>query len=71
MAGAERLTREGHFTGVVLNPLVGELKGDDVPAVTRMRCYKVLHDRCLLGQGDKDEDLWQKCRLRSSPTSSS
>jgi sulfate adenylyltransferase len=59
VAGAERLTREGAFTGVVLNPLVGELKGDDVPAATRMRCYKVLHDQCLLGQGDKDEALWE------------
>jgi sulfate adenylyltransferase len=60
VAGAERLTREGHFTGVVLNPLVGELKGDDVPATMRMRCYKVLHDRCLLGEGDKDEVLWRE-----------
>jgi sulfate adenylyltransferase len=59
VAGAERLTREGHFTGVVLNPLVGELKGDDVPAATRMRCYRVLHDRRLLGEGDKDEALWR------------
>ncbi len=59
VAGAERLTRDGHFTGVVLNPLVGELKGDDVPAAMRMRCYKVLHDRRLLGMGDKDESLWQ------------
>jgi len=59
VAGAERLTREGWFTGVVLNPLVGELKGDDVPAATRMRCYQVLHDRNLLGQGDKDESLWE------------
>jgi sulfate adenylyltransferase len=60
VAGAERLTREGAFTGVVLNPLVGELKGDDVPAVTRMRCYKVLHDRRLLGDGDKDVALWEQ-----------
>ncbi|MGI9592731.1 MAG: sulfate adenylyltransferase [Myxococcota bacterium] len=60
VAGAERLTGEGHFTGVVLNPLVGELKGDDVPAEMRMRCYKVLHDRSLLGEGDKDEAIWEK-----------
>jgi len=59
VAGAERLTREGWFTGVVLNPLVGEVKGDDVPALMRMRCYRVLHDRGLLGEGDKDEALWQ------------
>jgi len=59
VAGAEILTREGHFTGVVLNPLVGELKGDDVPAATRMRCYRLLHDRRLLGEGDKDEALWR------------
>jgi sulfate adenylyltransferase len=60
VAGAERLTGDGHYTGVVLNPLVGEVKGDDVPAAMRMRCYKVLHDRCLLGEGDKDEALWQR-----------
>ncbi len=60
VAGAERLTGAGHYTGVVLNPLVGELKGDDVPAAMRMRCYKVLHDRVLLGEGDKDEALWQR-----------
>jgi sulfate adenylyltransferase len=59
VAGAEKLTRDGHFTGVVLNPLVGELKGDDVPAATRMRCYRLLHDRQLLGEGDKDEALWR------------
>jgi sulfate adenylyltransferase len=60
VAGAERLTGEGFFTGVVLNPLVGELKGDDVPAATRMRCYRTLHDRRLLGEGDKDEALWAR-----------
>ena len=58
--GAESLTRQGFFTGVVLNPLVGELKGDDVPASVRMRTYRVLHDRRLLGEGDKDEELWRR-----------
>ena len=60
VAGAERLTGEGLFTGVVLNPLVGELKGDDVPAAMRMRCYRELHDKQLLGQGDKDEAIWKR-----------
>jgi sulfate adenylyltransferase len=60
VVGMERLTRAGHFTGAVLNPLVGETKGDDVDAATRMRTYKALIDNKALGQGDKDEELWKK-----------
>jgi len=58
VAGVEQLTRAGYFAGAVLNPLIGELKGDDVPARVRMRCYRELHDRKLLGDGDKDTALW-------------
>jgi sulfate adenylyltransferase len=60
VAGVEQITRLGHFAGGVLNPLVGELKGDDVPARVRMRCYRALHDQELLGRGDKDEALWRE-----------
>jgi sulfate adenylyltransferase len=56
--GAEKLTREGAYTGVVLNPLVGQLKGDDVDAATRMRTYANLVKLRLLGKGDSDEALW-------------
>jgi sulfate adenylyltransferase len=58
--GLEKLTREGHFAGAVLNPLIGETKGDDVDAVTRMRTYQALIANKALGQGDSDAALWQK-----------
>jgi sulfate adenylyltransferase len=57
--GLERLTREGHFAGAVLNPLIGETKQDDVDAATRMKTYRALIDNKAIGQGDKDEDLWR------------
>jgi sulfate adenylyltransferase len=60
VAGLERLTRAGHFAGAVLNPLIGEVKGDDVDAVTRMRTYRALLESKALGQGDQDEELWGK-----------
>jgi sulfate adenylyltransferase len=56
--GVEQLTRAGLYAGVVLNPLVGQLKNDDVDAATRMRCYRALRDQRLLGVGDRDEALW-------------
>jgi sulfate adenylyltransferase len=58
--GLEKLTRDGHLAGAVLNPLVGETKGDDVDAVSRMRTYKSLIDNKALGDGDSDAALWQK-----------
>jgi sulfate adenylyltransferase len=60
VVGLERLTRDGHLVGAVLNPLIGETKGDDVDAATRMRTYRALIDNKALGEGDKDEALWKK-----------
>ncbi len=57
--GAEQLTRAGNYTGVVLNPLVGQLKNDDVDASTRVRTYRMLRDRRLLGEGDSDTSVWE------------
>jgi sulfate adenylyltransferase len=62
VVGVERLTRDGHFTGAVLNPLIGETKGDDVDAASRMRTYRALVENRALGQGDLDEELWKKAR---------
>ena len=57
--GAEKILREtGKKTGVALNSLVGQLKGDDVPAATRMETYEALVAGRLLGEGDADEELW-------------
>jgi sulfate adenylyltransferase len=60
VAGLERLTRDGIFAGAVLNPLVGETKGDDVDAVTRMQTYEALITNRVLGDGDKDVEMWKK-----------
>lgn len=60
--GAETLLRsvgEEKKVGVFLNPLVGQLKGDDVPAKTRMETYARLLDGGFLGEGDMDAELWK------------
>ena len=56
--GLETLLREGLNAGACLNPLIGEVKGDDVNAEIRMQTYeKLITDRSL-GDGDSDQSLW-------------
>ena len=56
--GLETLLRQGHNAGACLNPLIGEVKGDDVNAEIRMKTYEALIANRSLGDGDSDASLW-------------
>src|SRR5262249_35364779 len=56
--GLEKLLKDGKNAGAILNPLIGEVKGDDVNAETRMETYEALIANRALGDGDSDTTLW-------------
>ncbi len=58
--GLEYLLKQGKNAGAVLNPLIGETKGDDVNAEVRMETYEKLITERALGEGDSDPALWSK-----------
>jgi len=58
--GLEWLLKQGKNAAAVLNPLLGETKGDDVNGLVRMQTYKRLIDSGELGDGDSDVELWKK-----------
>jgi sulfate adenylyltransferase len=58
--GLETLLRQGKNAGAVLNPLIGETKGDDVSAQIRMQTYQRLIDQREIGDGDSDPQLWKR-----------
>jgi sulfate adenylyltransferase len=58
--GLETLLREGKNAGAVLNPLIGETKGDDVNAEIRMQTYQRLIESREMGNGDSDPELWKE-----------